>query len=81
MHGKNNFKTICIAGTNKCAVDALNFLIKKKKFNNFNILALPDKSDVGKDTWQPSFKKFAIKKKIKLTNLKEIYNIKKLYLF
>ncbi len=80
MHGKNNFKTICIAGTNKCAVDALKFLLKKK-FNDFNIIALVDRSDDGKNKWQPSFKKFAISKKIKLTSLKELYNLDNLYLF
>ncbi len=78
MHGVN--KTICIAGTNKCAIDALNFLIRKKN-KNFRLLALPDKSDSGLDGWQPSFKKFAKKNKVEITNLKKIYKIKDLYLF
>ncbi len=77
MLGKNS--TICIAGKNKCAIEALSFV--KKKYNKFNILALPNKSDNNKDGWQKSFKKFAKKKKIKITNLNELYSIKDLILF
>ena len=52
MHGKN--KTICIAGKNKCAIDCLTYLLKK--YPDFEILALPNKSDDGNDTWQKSLK-------------------------
>ena len=77
MHGKN--KIICIAGKNKCAIECLSFIIKKYK--NYRILALPNKSDNGIDGWQKSFRKFAIKNKIPITNLQEIYNKNNLYLF
>ena len=77
MHGKN--KTICIAGKNKCAIDCLTYLLKK--YPNFEILALPNKSDDGNDTWQKSFKKFAQKNKVPITNLKSLYNKKNLYFF
>ncbi len=77
MHGKN--KTICIAGKNQCAIDALSFI--SKKFKDFRILALPNKSDNGSDGWQKSFKKFAKIKKIKITSIEELYNIENLYLF
>ena len=55
-------KTICIAGKNQCAIDALNYLIKKQ--TSFNIVALTNKSDMGKDEWQKSFRRFSFKKKI-----------------
>lgn len=77
MHGTN--RTICIAGKNKCAIECLSHVIKKYK--NANILALPNKSDKGIDGWQKSFRKFAVKKKIPITNLKNLYLIKNLYLF
>ena len=71
---------ICIAGKNKCAVNAVKFLLYRK-LNKNNILVLPNHSDNGKDDWQPSLKKFAIKNKIKVTKLKELYSIKKLFFF
>ena len=77
MHGKN--KIICIAGKNECAINCLDYLIKR--FKNYKILALPNKSDKGIDNWQKSFKKFALKKKIPITNLRNLYNIKNLYFF
>ncbi len=77
MHGKN--KTICIAGKNKCAIYCLSYAIKK--FKNYKILALPNKTDNGKDTWQKSFKKFSLKKKIPITTLKNLYRKKNLYFF
>lgn len=77
MHGKN--KIICIAGKNECAIKCLDFIIKKNK--NYKILALPNKSDNGIDKWQKSFKKFALKKNIKITKLKDLYKLKNLYFF
>lgn len=77
MHGKN--KVICIAGKNQCAIDALMYV--KKNFKKYKILSLPNKSDTGKDGWQKSFRKFSKKQKIKITTLKELYNIKDLLLF
>ena len=77
MYG-TNFKTICIAGKNQCAIDALNFIINKK---NINIVSLPNKSDKGIDNWQKSFRKYSIKKKIKILKVKDLYKIKNLILF
>ena len=77
MHGKS--KIICIAGKNKCAIDCLSYAIKNYK--NYKILALPNKTDNGTDGWQKSFKKFAKKKNITITNLNKLYLIKNLYLF
>ena len=71
---------ICIAGKNKCAIDIINYLASIKKFK-FNILALPNKSDNGIDSWQKSFKKYVKTNKIKIVNLNNLYKIKKLIFF
>ena len=65
-----NLITVCVAGKNQCAIDALNYLIKIKK--NINIVSLVNKSDNGKDNWQKSFKKFSLKKKDKNYEIKRI---------
>ena len=78
MHG-NNVKTVCVAGKNQCAIEALKYLIYKKK--DFNIVSLVNKSDKGRDGWQKSFKKFFLKKKIKILNTEELYKIDNLFLF
>ena len=70
-------KFICIAGKNSVAVAGLNFILNKYK-NKYNILALCDDNDNGIDYQQPSFKKFAESKKIKIVDLKDLYNIKNL---
>ncbi len=77
MHGKN--KTICIAGKNDCAIKCLSYL--KKRFKNHQIIALPNKSDKGKDKWQKSFRKFANMNGIPITNINKLYKVKNLYLF
>ena len=78
MHG-SNVKTVCVAGKNQCAIEALKYLIYKKK--DFNIVSLVNKSDKGRDGWQKSFKKFSLKKKIKILNTEELYKIDNLFLF
>ena len=65
-----NTQSICIAGKNKIAIKALYFLIKNY---NKNIFFLPNVSDTGKDTWQPSFKKFAESAGVRLISESEIY--------
>ena len=71
---------ICIAGKNRCSIDELRILIKKK-FSKKKIFALPNSSDDGQDNWQPSFKKYAIKNKIKIVTLNKLYKIRKLIFF
>ena len=71
---------ICIAGKNKCAVDAVKFLLYRK-LSKDKILILPNHNDSGKDDWQPSLKKFAIKNKIKITKPEKLYSIKQLFFF
>lgn len=74
MYGKN--KVICIAGKNQCSIDFLKFTAKKIKKRN--ILVLPNKSDKGKLTWQPSLRSYAEKNNFKITNLKSLYKIENL---
>ena len=71
MFGQN--KIICIAGKNECAIQFVKFIssIVPKR----NILILSNKSDNGKDNWQPSLKKFARKNKYKLTKINNLYTI------
>lgn len=74
MYGKNEI--ICIAGKNQCSIDFLKFTAKKIKKRN--ILVLPNKSDKGKLTWQPSLRSYAEKNNFKITNLKSLYKIENL---
>jgi len=67
---------VCIAGKNQCSIDFVKYISKKIKKKN--ILILPNKSDNGKDTWQPSLKKFAKINNFKITSLDKIYLIKKM---
>ena len=66
---------ICIAGKNECSINAIKILTKNK-INNRNIYVLPNSSDNGRDGWQPSLKKFAIKNKIKIIKPERLYSIK-----
>ena len=74
MFGQN--KIICIAGKNECSIQFVKFIssIVPKR----NILILSNKSDNGKDNWQPSLKKFAKKNKYKLTKINNLYKIENL---
>jgi len=67
---------VCIAGKNSCAIRIVSFL--EKKISKNNILILPNISDKGTDGWQPSLRKYAKKKKIKIVNEKKLYNLKNL---
>lgn len=69
---------ICIAGKNRCSLEILSFLLKKVKKKH--LLVLPNKTDKGIDSWQPSLKKYAKKNSIEITNLKKLYNLKNLIL-
>ncbi len=74
MFGQN--KIICIAGKNECAVEFIKFA--STKISKKNILILTNKSDNGKDNWQPSLKKFAKENKYKLIKIKDLYDINNL---
>ena len=74
MFGQDKF--LCIAGKNKCAIDFLKYI--SSVINKEKILALPNKSDNGRDKWQPSFKKYAKKNNYKIISLNDLYKIKNL---
>lgn len=67
---------ICIAGKNNIAVNALLYLLKEYKNNEF--LVVLNKNDTGKDNWQKSLKKCAIAKNIQIAALEEVYDIEDL---
>ena len=68
--------TICIAGKNKIAVEALKHLIAN--YTNYNIIACKNGNDEGVNTWQPSLLFFCIKHNIPLVSLSDLYGIKDL---
>ena len=74
MFGQDKF--LCIAGKNKCAIDFLEYI--SSVINKEKLLALPNKSDNGRDKWQPSFKKYAKKNNYKIISLNDLYKIKNL---
>jgi len=69
---------ICIAGKNQIAVNALRFFIEKKIISKEDLLVCLNKTDMGKDSWQPSLKLFAEKNDIKIVTLDELYPIENL---
>ena len=78
IHEKKN-PIFCIGGKNQCSIDCLKIIMKK--INKKQILVLPTKQDTGVDDWQPSLRNFAIKNKIKITKLSNLYEINNLYFF
>jgi len=65
--------TICIAGKNLIAVNGLDYILANH--SDKQILFLPNSSDDGVDSWQPSFKRFAQSKNVRQTTLNELYEI------
>ncbi len=71
---------ICIAGKNECSIEAIKILTKYKISKKY-IYILPNSSDDGRDSWQPSLKKFARKNKFKVVTINKLYAINELVLF
>jgi len=71
---------ICIAGKNQCSIDAIKILTKYK-IDKKKIFVLPNSTDSGRDTWQPSLQKYAQKNKFKIIKIDELYKIKNLIFF
>jgi methionyl-tRNA formyltransferase len=71
--------TICIAGKNRFALDALEYV--RNKVANCKIIACVNKTDKGTDIWQPSFKKYCCKNSIDIVELEDCYEIRDLYFF
>ena len=68
--------SICIAGKNDISVFALDLVMEL--FSEAEILCLCNKNDEGYDTWQPSLRKYASFKEIKVVNLEDVYEIEDL---
>ena len=71
---------ICIAGKNECSINAIKILTKYR-ISKKDIFILPNTSDNGQDSWQPSLKKFARKNKFKVVTINKLYGINELVLF
>ena len=69
---------ICVAGKNNCSIEFVKFLISQKPLYQFDIIILPNSNDFGEDSWQPSFKKFALNNKLKIVDLEYCYKVKEL---
>ena len=70
-------KTICVAGKNDIAVDVLEFCINKYK-EEYEIVAVTNRNDIGKATWQRSLRKYCVTNDIKIISLEETYDISNL---
>ena len=70
-------KVICVAGKNEIGVFGLQ-TVKKFFSDDYEIVYLPNLSDRGYDTWQPSLKKLGQKLKLREVTLEEIYEIENL---
>lgn len=72
-------KVICIAGKNDIAVEILKYLNSIYGENrNIEILAIPNNTDVGKNSWQQSLVWYCLKNNIRMVTLSEVYNIENL---
>lgn len=71
----NNFNhlKVCIAGKNAIAINALKLL--RSKFAHDEICIIPNRDDVGIDTWQPSLLKYALQTSIPVCTLEQVQQI------
>jgi methionyl-tRNA formyltransferase len=70
-------KYICIAGKNSIAIAGLSYILENYSETAI-IYALCDKNDVGVDSWQPSYKKFARDSGVEIVALEDLYQIENL---
>ncbi|MCX2717895.1 formyltransferase family protein [Helicobacter sp. MIT 21-1697] len=68
----NHFK-VCIAGKNAIARNALKLL--QARFKNDELCIIPNRDDVGMDTWQPSLLKYAREENISVCTLEQVQQI------
>jgi methionyl-tRNA formyltransferase len=69
--------TICVAGKNQIAIDAVNTLLNMGIAKD-SIVTCLNKNDTGINNWQPSFKFFCERLNLKILSLNEIYKIENL---
>lgn len=68
--------TICLAGKNQIAVDALLYMIKRGWKNR--LLICPNRTDDGTSRWQPSLKRFARELGIEVVTLDTVQEMENL---
>ena len=68
--------TICIAGKNKIAIEAISYLLEH--YNHFKIVGIQNQSDDGNNSWQNSFAAFCLKNKVPLVILNDVYPVEEL---
>lgn len=64
-------KLICIAGKNRIAVQSLIYLVETLSIDQQSVWVLPNTTDTGVDSWQPSLKKCANELQCKICSLDE----------
>lgn len=69
---KENFE-ICIAGKNNIAVDVLDYILNEKRFPKERLCAICNRSDVGINGIQRSFKRFIKENGVREVDLEVIY--------
>ena len=64
---------VCIAGKNQIAVNAIDYVIQSHP--QLSVLALPNKGDDGVNGWQPSYRRHAAKRGVRIAELGELQDI------
>lgn len=70
---------ICVAGKNSIAVDGASYLLEK--YPHVKFYACVDRQDTGKNTWQPSFLKFAREHGMEVVPHDQLYDVEDLLFF
>src|ERR1035437_6481454 len=68
--------TVCIAGKSSIAISAGAYV--QRHHPEWKLLILPNRSDLGYDTWQPSLKKWALNSTVPLVHLEDLYQMENL---
>ncbi len=69
-------KTLCIAGKNNIAVNVLDYAVGK--YADIEIIAVMNKNETYKDSWQRSFGLYCLENNIRILKLEDIYSIRDL---
>jgi methionyl-tRNA formyltransferase len=72
-------KTICIAGKNAIACNAIDYILSRPSIiDNHVVIVVPNSDDSGEDGWQPSLLKKAIDHNLGIYNIEEVKQISEL---
>lgn len=70
---------ICVAGKNNIAVDSVIYLLNENLVDESNLLVAFNRNDDGKDSFQKSFKKFCLEKRLREIALDKLFEIEDLF--